>query len=215
VWVRNTTSHTKTYKVHISNQPADAPPAATTGRASFSQLPLPPYGADSAAAVVDACVTVPRRSGAVKTIFVTSSSIQPPAITVQVSESDPATCVPIAGGDAATVVLNSNPLSPDIENPDFENPDFENFNLKSVELHNPDIENKTFASLIGNPDIENPDFENYTIAYPDIENPDYENPDFENITVRYPDIENPDYENPDFENPDFENSAISEVTWSV
>jgi HYR domain-containing protein len=215
VWVRNTTAQTKTYKVHISNQPGDAPPNGTSGRASFSQLPLAPYLPASAPAVIDACVTVPRRSGAVKTIFVTSSSPQPPAITVQVSESDPATCSPIAGGDAATVVLNSNPLSPDIENPDFENPDFENFSLKQVELHNPDIENKTFASIIGNPDIENPDFENYTLAFPDIENPDYENPDFENVTIQYPDIENPDYENPDFENPDFENSAISEVTWSV
>ncbi len=215
VWVRNTTSQTRTYKVHIANQPTDAPPAGTTGRASFSQLPLAPYSAASTPPVLDACVTVPRRSGAVKTVFVTSSSIQPPAITIQVTESDPATCAPLAGGDAATVVLNSNPMAPDIENPDFENPDFENFNLKMVELHNPDIENKTFASLIANPDIENPDFENYTIAFPDIENPDFENPDFENITIQYPDIENPDFENPDIENPDFENSAISEVTWSV
>ncbi|MFL6278986.1 MAG: HYR domain-containing protein [Vicinamibacterales bacterium] len=215
VWVRNTTSQTRTYKVHIANQPVDAPPAGNSGRASFVQLPLPPYSAASAPPVLDACVTVPRRSGAVKTVFVASSSIQPPAISVQVSESDPATCAPLANGDAATVILNSNPLSPDIENPDFENPDFENFNLKSVELHNPDIENKTFAAVIGNPDIENPDFENYTLAYPDIENPDFENPDFENISLQYPDIENPDFENPDFENPDFENSAISELTWSV
>ena len=215
VWVRNTTSQTRTYKVHIANQPADAPPVGTTGRASFAQLPLPPYTAASTPALVDACVTVPRRSGAVKTVFVTSSSVQPPAIAVQVTESDPATCAPISGGDAATVVLNLNPASPDIENPDFENPDFENFNLAMVELHNPDIENKTFASLIANPDIENPDFENYTVAFPDIENPDFENPDFENVTIQYPDIENPDFENPDIENPDFENSAISEVTWSI
>src|SRR4029079_10987866 len=95
VWVRNTTSQTKTYKVHIANQPSDAPPAGTTGRASFAQLPLPPYGTSSAPAVQDACLTLPRGPGAVKTVFGTSSSIQPPAITVQVNESDAATCAPI------------------------------------------------------------------------------------------------------------------------
>jgi hypothetical protein len=210
VSVRNTTSQTKTYKLHIANQPADAPPAGTTGRATFAQLPLPPYSAASPAPVVDSCVTVPRRSGAVRTVFVTSSSIQPPAIAVQVSESDPITCSPIAGGDTATAFLNANPLSADIENPDFQNADIENFNLQTVELHNPDIEEKTFTAFVSSADIENPDLVTYTTEYADIENADIENADFQTA-----DIENADIENADIENADIENSAISEVTWSV
>ena len=214
-WVRNTTRQTRSYKLHIANQPADAPPTGTTGRASFSQLPLPPFASAPSGAEIDTCVTVPGRSGAVKTIFVTSSSVQPPAITVQVSESDPATCTPVAGGDTATVVLNANPLALDIENPDFENLDFENFSIKSVELHNPDIENKTFSAFVPNLDFENLDFENLDFENLDFENLDYENLDFENFTVPSLDIENLDYENLDYENLDFENTAISEITWSV
>jgi hypothetical protein len=209
VSVRNTTSQTKTYKLHIANQPADAPPAGSTGRATFAQLPLPPYTGSSPAAVIDACLTVPRRSGAVKTVYVTSSSVQPPAIAVQVSESDPVTCVPIAGGDTATALLNGNPLSADIENPDFQNADIENFNLKSVELHNPDIENKTFSAILS-ADIENPDFPTYSPAYADIENQDFENVDFQNYTLGFADIENAD-----IENADIENSSMTELTWSV
>ena len=71
VWVRNTTPQKKTYRVHIANQPADAPPSGTTGRATFAQLPLPPFNTSSPAPVVDACVTIPGRSGTVKTVFVT------------------------------------------------------------------------------------------------------------------------------------------------
>ena len=208
--VRNTTSQTKTYKLHIANQPADAPPAGTTGRATFSQLPLPPYNGASPAPVVDACLTVPRRSGAVKTVFVTSSSIQPPSIAVQVSESDPVTCSPIAGGDTATAFLNANPLAADIENPDFQNADIENFSLQSVELHNPDIAAKTFTAFVSSADIENPDLMTYRPRTADIENADIENADFQTA-----DIENADIENADIENADIENSAISEVTWSV
>jgi hypothetical protein len=215
VWVRNTTSHRKSYKLHIANQPGDAPPAGTMGRATFTQLPLPPYSTGSPAPVVDACVTIPARSGAVKTVFVTSSSVQPPSISVQVSESDPATCAPIVGGETATALLNGNPLAADIENPDFTNSDFQNFSVKSVELHNPDIENKTFAAFTASADIENPDLATFTPEFADIENADIENADFQNFTVPYADIENADIENADIENADIENSAISEVTWAV
>jgi hypothetical protein len=217
VSVRNTTSQTKTYKLHISNQPADAPPAGTTGRATFAQLPLPPYTGTSPAPVLDTCLTVPRRSGGVKTVFVSSSSVQPPSIAVQVSESDPISCNPIAGGDSATAFLNANPLSADIENPDFQNADIENFNLKSVELHNPDIDiqNKTFSAIVNSADIENPDLQTYTPAFADIENQNFENVDFQNYTLGFADIENADIENADIENADIENTAISEVTWSV
>ena len=209
VAVRNTTSQARTYKLHIANQPSDAPPGGSTGRATFVQLPLPPYTASSPAPVVDACLTVPRRSGAVKTVYVTSSSLQPPAIAVQVSESDPLTCTPIPGGDTATALLNGNPLSADIENPDFQNADIENFDLKSVELHNPDIENKTFSAILS-ADIENPDFPTYTPAFADIENLNFENADFQSYTLEFADIENAD-----IENADIENSSMSELTWSV
>ena len=215
VWVRNTTPQKKTYKLHIANQPADAPPSGSTGRATFAQLPLPPYNTGSPAPVVDACLTIPGRSGAVKTVFVTSSSVQPPAIAVQVSESDPASCTPIAGGETATAQLNGNPISADIENPDFTNIDFQNFNLKTVELHNPDIENKTFSAFTTNADIENPDLPTFTLSFADIENADIENADFQSATLPYADIENADIENADIENADIENSAISEVTWAV
>ena len=225
VWVRNTTRQKKTYKLHIVNQPSDAPPAGTTGRATFAQLPLPPYSASSPAPVVDACVTVSGKSGAVRTVFVTSSSAQTPAVTVQVSESDPATCAPIAGGDTATVQLNGNPISADIENPDFTNGDFQNFNLKTVELHNPDIQSKEFLAFTTNADIENPDLPTFTPSFADIENADIENVDFqnadienadiENADIENADIENADIENADIENADIENSAISEVTWAV
>jgi hypothetical protein len=209
VAVRNTTAQARTYRLHIANQPSDAPPAGSTGRATFAQLPLPPYTGSSPAAVVDACLTIPRRSGAVKTVYVTSSSVQPPAVAVQVNESDALTCTPIAGGDTATALLNANPLSADIENPDFQNADIENFNLKSVELHNPDIENKTFTAILS-ADIENPDFPTYTPAFADIENPNFENADFQNYTLAFADIENAD-----IENADIENSSMSELTWSV
>ncbi len=215
VWVRNTTPRTKTYKLHIANQPADAPPSGTSGRATFAQLPLPPYTAASPAPVVDACVTIPGRSGVVKTVFVSSSSVQPPAIAVQVSESDPVSCTPIAGGETATAQLNGNPVSADIENPDFTNTDFQDFNLKTVELHNPDIENKTFSPYTTNADIENPDLPTFTPSFADIENADIENADFQSATLPYADIENADIENADIENADIENSAMSEVTWAV
>jgi hypothetical protein len=199
VHVANNTAQAKNYKVQIANQPADAPPVGA-GRASFVQDVLAPL-------VVTQCLTVPKRSGAATTVFVTSTSATPPSILVQVNEADSA-CLAVPGASASVTL---NPAAPDMENPDFENPDFENFDLRTFEVHNPDLENRTVSSFtIASPDLENPDFENYTLAFPDMENPDFENPDFENFTVKYPDMENPD-----FENPDFENSAITEVTWSV
>ncbi len=87
--------------------------------------------------------------------------------------------------------------------------------MKTVELHNPDIENKTFSAYTTNADIENPDLPTFTPSFADIENADIENADFQSATLPYADIENADIENADIENADIENSAISEVTWAV
>lgn len=210
VWLRNATTTAKTYRLSIASQPADAP---ATGRASWDQLPfVPPF---STAPRLDEYAAIPGRSGAVRTAFVVSSLTSAPAIKVLVTEVSATTHVPVPGGDTASVSLNAQ--NPDIENADFLNPDIENFSILFTEIHNPDIENKTFGS-ISNPDIENSDLTAFPIAFPDIENPDIENPDIEN-----PDIENsslfsiayPDIENPDIENPDIENSALTEVTWAV
>ena len=108
-------------------------------------------------------------------------------------------------------------MSADIENPDFQNADIENFNLKSVELHNPDIDlqNKTFSAIVNSADIENPTSRPTRPRSPTSKTQNFENVDFQNYTLGFADIENADIENADIENADIENTAISEVTWSV
>lgn len=201
VFISNRSDRDRTYRLRILDQPADAP---CPGRASWVQLPAPPFATcPPAPPVTDITVRVFSNSGGARTVFLSSAN-ERPDIRVEALELDPE---PGTAPQRSIINLNQDPLAPNLENPDFLNPDFPNFDVLSVELHNPDLENITVIR-VDNPDIENPDFENPDWENPDIENPDYLNPDFEN-----PDIENPDFENfelafPDIENPDIENSAL-------
>lgn len=208
VFAQNTTAQTRSFRMSIGGQPPG-------GRASFSQFPLPPYTSSSPAPVTSIDMTVPPRSMASRTVYVTSSD--PDAqLTVDVVEIAGPGGPPVSDGLAGRTVINPDVENPDVENPDVENPDVENPDVENAEVYNPDIENPDVENPdvenpdIENPDVENPDIENVVVANPDIDNVNIGNPDIEN-----PDIENPDIENPDVENPDIENGAIADITWNV
>jgi hypothetical protein len=204
VFATNTSDETKSFRLIIANQPADVP----NGRASFAQFPLPPFTSSSPPPVTQLDVTLPRHSGASRTVFVTSLN-RHAQVTVNVVEiSAPADPAPLSGGLQSSVVLNPDIANPDIANPDIANPNIANPDIANAEVYNPDIANPDIA----NPDIANPDIANPDIANPDIANPDIANPDIANPDIANPDIANPDIANPDIANPDIANGSVSDTT---
>jgi hypothetical protein len=167
----------------------EPPPLGTL--ASFQQF-------DTVSSIL---VTVPARSTAARSVYVTSADPDA-SVRVLVQEVDIAG-VDVMGGLSGAAVLNPDILNPDILNPDILNPD-----ILNAEVHNPDILNTVQITSILNPDILNPDILNPDILNPDILNPDILNPDILNPDILNPDILNPDILNPDILNPDILNPDI-------
>ena len=65
VYVQNFTDRIRNYEARILNQPSDAPPAGTGGRASFLEFPRPPFNGGEAATAHQraVCGTPTRRRG--------------------------------------------------------------------------------------------------------------------------------------------------------
>ena len=224
VFVQNTTADTRTFRLTIANQPADAP---APGKASFLQFATPGLPDP----LTELFVRVPAKSTATRTVFVTSQ-IEDASVTVLVEEfsglpADGGVLIPPSeDGLHSTVVLNPDITNPDITNPDITNPDITNPDITNAEVYNPDITNPDITNPditnpdITNPDITNPDITNPDITNPDItnvqvHNPDITNPDITNPDITNPDITNPDITNPDITNPDITNGTVAEATWTI
>jgi hypothetical protein len=208
VYAQNTSNIVRSFRLTIDNQPAG-------GRASFSQLPLPPYTAASPAPLTVLDVNVPIRSTVARTVYATSTD---PAAQVRVTIEEIAGAggTPVDGGLETVVVLNPDISNPDISNPDISNPDISNPDISNPDISNPDISNPDISNPdISNPDISNPDISNVQVANPDISNPDISNPDISNPDISNPDISNPDISNPDISNPDISNQSLTDTTWTV
>jgi len=204
LYIRNSTATAKSVTVSV---PADV-------GATFDQFSNDP--------VLSLDVTVPRKSGSVRTIFVDSESATPtaPLIVVTATDNSGASApafvalnssvdLPlgnvVADGQSVRVQevydleLDSNRLvSQDLENQDLENQDLEN----AVQLQ--DLENQALLQDLENTgllqDLENQDLENFLYEAQDLENQDLENQDLENQALYFQDLENQDLENQDLEN---------------
>jgi hypothetical protein len=185
--VQNATELVKSYRLRLRFN--------STVQASFQQFtPL---------TTID--VTIPARSTAARTVFVSSGNRRS-RVTVDVIEISAPGGTTVSGGLFGELLLN-----PDITNPDITNPDITNAEAYNPDITNPDITNPD----ITNPDITNPDITNPDITNPDITNPDITNPDITNPDITNPDITNPDITNPDITNPDITNGALTDYTWGV
>ena len=193
VFVQNTTTEQRTFRLTITNQPPG-------GRASFDQFPSPPYDASSPAPLTVIDPVVPTRSTSSRTVYVTSSA-EHARLNISVAEVTAVGGGTVPGGLGGVIILNPDIDNPDIDNPDIDNPDIDNPDIDNLEIYNPDIDN---------PDIDNPDIDNPDIDNPDIDNPDIDNPDIDN-----PDIDNPDIDNPDIDNPDIDNASMTDVSWTM
>jgi hypothetical protein len=208
VFTQNATDITRSYRLTIQNQPPG-------GRASFEQFPRPPYTLSSPPPRLTVDVTVPARSLAARTVYITSSD--PHArVDVGVVEITAPNGPPVPGGGTASVALNPDISNPDISNPDISNPDISNPDISNAEVVNPDISNPDISNPdISNPDISNPDISNPDISNVNVVNPDISNPDISNPDISNPDISNPDISNPDISNPDISNGSITDYTYHL
>ncbi len=188
VFVRNTTSVIKSFRLTFANQPKN-------GRASFLEfkdlftldVKVAPYSSISRSAFVD-------------------STDRKASVEVDVAEIDQPFGQLVSGGLASYVILN-----PEIENPEIENPEIENPDILAAEVHNPEIENPEIINWnynILNPEIINPEIENPEIINPEIINPEIENPEIEN-----PEIINPEIENPNIADPSA--GQLADVVWKL
>jgi YVTN family beta-propeller protein len=196
VLAQNNTDLPHRYRFTIPNQPPG-------GHASFLQFS--PVG--SPLTTLDA--TIPPRSTASRTVYVTSTSptAQVPVNIVEVEiPATPTPQPPVKVGGLQSVVF----LNPDVTNPDVTNPDVTN-EVFNPDVTNPDVTNPDVTNPdVTNPDVTNPDVTNVRIANPDVTNPDVTNPDVTN-----PDVTNPDVTNPDVTNADLVNGSIVDVSWTV
>jgi hypothetical protein len=190
VFAQNTTGSYRTFRMTIANQPAG-------GTASFAQHAL----------VTSVDVTIPGKSSAARTVYVTSSEKYPAIVVDTVEQNVAPNTVPLS----ASVLLNPDVANPDVANPDVANPDVANPDVANNEVHNPDVANPDVA----NPDVANPDVANPDVANPDVANPDVANPDVANPDVANPDVANPDVANPDVANATLQNGTVTDVSFDV
>ena len=202
LFTENATRDTHTYRLTIAAQPVG-------GHASFQQV------AAGGAILTQLDLSIPAHSTAARSVYVTSSDAKA-RIDIDVSEIEAVGAAgPIAGGLHGSIVLNSDPEAPRIENPRIENSGIPAGDIQSSEVYTVRLSTATSAPRIENPRIENPRIEN-----PRIENVTADNRDAVNSSVQTPRIENasvetPRIENPRIENTDLVNGAISDTTWEL
>jgi hypothetical protein len=180
VFVKNTASVIKSFRLTIVNQPKD-------GRASFLEFED----------LFTLDVKIAPYSSITRSVFVYSSDPKA-TVRIDVAEIDEPNGSLIPDGLESYVLLN-----PEIENPEIENPEIENPDILAAEVHNPEIENPEIINW--NYDILNPE-----IINPEIENPEIINPEIINPEIKNPEIINPEIENPEIINPEIENPNISD-----
>jgi uncharacterized protein YjbI with pentapeptide repeats len=199
VFVQNSTNQIRHYRLTLeapANVTASFIPTAQPG------FPFPLLNLEA---------TVPARSSAARTVFVTSGQGVGPRIAVNVQEIAALSGPVVMGGQVGSIILNPDLTNPDLTNPDLTNPDLTNPDLTNPDLTNPDLTN---------PDLTNPDLTNPDLTNPDLTNPDLTNPDLTNPGIANPDLTNPDLTNPDLTNPDLTNSVITngniiDATWRL
>jgi HYR domain len=211
VSVRNATGTTRTYDLTI--QP---PPTGVV--ASFVQSPT-----DPAYPLAQVTVTIPRKSNAARTVFVTGTSDTTPVI-VTAQES--------GGGSHAVVALNANPLAQRLENQRLENTNVDATPITSDEVYHLDLSDREvetfsadyFANLqntvllegLENEDLLYQRLENENLLYADIENQRLENQRLENQRLENQRLENQRLENQRLENQRLENTAeYAEISWQL
>ena len=187
--------------------------------------------------VTDIDVTIPRRAGAVRTLFV---SDLPDGIIVTATDSAGVVAELLINGNVNLPLENFNGVltqedytlrflgervvstnNQDLENQDLENTvflqDLENLTLLQdlenasilQDLENQDLENLLYeAQDLENQDLENQDLENRALFFQDLENQDLENQDLENNGYEAQDLENKTVLFQDLENQDLENQDL-------
>ena len=171
----------RTFQLEILDPGADVD-------ASFDQF--------AAIGVVQIEVNVAPESTAARTVFVSSSTEVSPAVTVRAREN---------GALLAEIVLNANPIAPELENID---------QLLTQEIHDPVLLTLDGAVIIDSSgQITNPTFINFELANPTFLNPTYLNPTFLNPTYINPTFLNPTFLNPTYLNPTFINPTFLNPTF--
>jgi hypothetical protein len=213
----------RTFVVYLQNSSDDAKninlSVPDTSPARWNRDPADPT-------VTDIDVYIPRKAGAVRTLFV---------------EGDPngiiVTATDIFSGETLQTVVNGNVQFPlkdfdgvvnqetytlnflggrVVSNQDLENQDLENQDLENT-VFLQDLENEALLQDLENTsilqDLENQDLENLLYEAQDLENTAVLQQDLENQSLLFQDLENQDLENQDLENDgfdaqDLENQAI-------
>ncbi len=192
VYMQNFTNTPRSYQATIFNQPPDG---ATTGRASFSEFPRPPYFGNEAPPKTSTTIALPPRSAGVRTVYITSEFANP-KIKIDVTELFCTDC------QTASLTLNGNPTAPKFEDsPDTDRDD----NIIDEEIRAPDIQQRLLATDSDNPGYLNPGYLNPGYLNPGYLNPGYLNPGYLNPGYLNPGYLNPTYQTVDVTAPGYLN----------
>lgn len=207
VFLRNTTTTTRSFRISIGNQPALANGQPDPqGQASLLQFSLQ----------TSLDVTIGAQSSIARALFVQSANPSA-SVTVNAQEITAPNGALVLRGLSGFVVFNPDPNAPQILDPD--NFGFANPAILSAETHNPAIANPAIANpAIANPAIANPAIANPAIANPAIANPAIANPAVVtslNPAIANPAIANPAIANPAIANPAIANQSITDATYQV
>jgi uncharacterized protein YjbI with pentapeptide repeats len=171
--------------------------------------------------LTDIDVTIPRNTGAVRTLFVSGDpdgivvtavdgSLNPPQVLINANVDLPLENFNgvVSEENYTLRFLGERVVS--TKNQDLENQDLENT------LFLQDLENQTLLQDLENAsilqDLENQDLENLLYEAQDLENQDLENQDLENRSLYFQDLENQDLENQDLENNGYEAQDLENET---
>jgi hypothetical protein len=186
---RTTRGSLKANRLTIADQP-------NGGQASFSQFSL----------LTLLYASIPPYSTIARTVHATS--IEPTArITVDVVEVvDPDNPVDVNGGLRGSIVLNSDPSAPRLDNASEVFTPQISAGIASPRLDNPRLDN---------PRLDNPRLDNVSTANTGILNPRLDNPRLDNPRLDNSQIEAPRLDNPRLDNSALANASISDTTWEV
>ena len=201
--VQNAGTVEKSFRITIANQPLLANGAPDpAGSASLQQF---------GPVVITEDVTISGLAGISRPIFVQSAN-PTASVTVNVQEITSPGGTLVAGGLAASAVLNPDPTAPEIIDPD--TPAILNPAILNAEVYNPAILNPAIL----NPAILNPAILNPAILNPAILNPAILNPAVSaalNPAILNPAILNPAIATPAILNPALANQTTTDATYTI
>ena len=204
----NSTDRPHSFSLTVLNQPPG-------GAASFAVAPTP-LPSPLPPPVQSVMLTLPPRSGATRSIFLSSSNPLAP-VTVQASEIPNPGGPPLTGSPlGAFVVLNADPSVPSLIDPDNSPGNISLVELYTPNLSNPNISNPNISNPnTANPNISNPNISNPNISNPNISNPNISNPNISNPNISNPNISNPNISNPNISNPNISNTPVSDLSYTI